>query len=694
MCDLLLHPLLSRAQYQSNVDILLCDELRLTYALLLQAAILIGAWRFVSRRLTTDWVDRAADVLLLALLAQYASITLPGLLGILSPVSIAVTTLLLSAALCFAPARPIDRRATSGASARDRYVLLAATLFALGYTCAIDINQSNWPVTANDALTYHFPAAAQWLRTGHLSLFETWFFNPANTYSPLAGSTFIAWWMAPLGNDVLARNVQAPALLLIFLAVLRLVRALGARATVAAVIALAMLLARPFIRQSIIEKDDLYLTAFFTCVAAACATDRLRDPFAPWRIGVGLGLMLATKYTALLALPALLLLVDAPWRAGWRARRYPIVMAVVLVIAGPWYLRNLLITGNPLYPIRTLGLPGLLATARSTQLATPSSVWTLLTHRDQSLPAAPMLLAVAAILTALFTRLRALGSDPLVRICLLGPPIALLIFVTASPYAEVRFLYPAFVLLFAGAALAAAKPLVQVVIALLLLLLAWLTEFTLEGNRTAIVLGMVGTAATVTIVGLILAWTLARVSAAHRRSLVASAIALGLLVLAGLVYVGWEAHIKECRALAMVGYRTQYDSSADAWRFVRDQLPSNEPLAYANTFLIHPMEGFDNRRPLVYIPTRRGVTRLHDLPPLPGKLSGEQIVPAMAEALTTDTDESAWLRNLSESKATHLIVFHHDAASSPPELAIVAAHPDRFERIFTDDAASIFRLHR
>lgn len=683
------------------MDILLCDELRLTYALLLQAGILIGAWRFVSRRLASDWVDRTADVLLLTLLVQYVSVVLPGLLGILNPLTIAATTLLCSTALFAWPRSSFkqDHGQTSlpmppEISGLDCYALLAATLFALGYICAIDINQSTWPVTANDALTYHFPAAAQWLRTGHLSLFETWFFNPANTYSPLAGSTFMAWWIAPLGNDLVARNVQSPALLLTFFAFLRLVRALGVRASVAALLALALLLARPFIRQVIIEKDDLYLTAFFTCVAAACASDRLRDSLAPWRIGVALGLMLSTKYTALLALPALSLLVDAPWRAGWRARHYLIVLALLLLIAGPWYLRSLLLTGNPLYPIRTLGLPGLFATARSTQLGMPSSVWTLLTCRDQSLPAAPMLLVLIVAIPALFTQFGKLRSSPLIRLCLLGPPIALLLFVMDSPYAEVRFLYPAFVLLFAGAALAMDKPIVQIVIASLLLLLAWLTEFKLEGDRTAIVLGMAGTAATVMGFGLAVAWTLARVSAARHRTLIASVTALALLVLAGLIYVGWAAHVKECRALAMVGYRTQYDASADAWQFVRDQLPPDELLAYANTFLIHPMEGFDNRRPLVYFPTRRGITHLHDLPALPGRLSGEQIVPAMARALTTDTDETAWLRHLSESKATHLIVFHHDVVPNPPELAIVAAHPDRFELIFSNDAASVFHLKR
>ena len=73
-------------------------------------------------------------------------------------------------------------------------------------------------------MTYHLPAAAQWLRTGTLGVFETWFYNPANTYSPLAGSIFIAWLIAPFHSDLAARFVEVGPLLMIFWAVLSLSR--------------------------------------------------------------------------------------------------------------------------------------------------------------------------------------------------------------------------------------------------------------------------------------------------------------------------------------------------------------------------------------------------------------------------------------------------------------------------------------
>ena len=48
------------------------------------------------------------------------------------------------------------------------------------------------------------------------------------------------------------------------------------------------------------------------------------------------------------------------------------------------------------------------------------------------------------------------------------------------------------------------------------------------------------------------------------------------------------------------------------WRFVREELPPEQTLAYANTYFIYPMEGFDHARRLIYIPTRRGIAHLRD----------------------------------------------------------------------------------
>ena len=52
---------------------------------------------------------------------------------------------------------------------------------------------------------------------------------------------------------------------------------------------------------------------------------------------------------------------------------------------------------------------------------------------------------------AVVTSARLLVRTPLVRLCALGPPLGVALFVALSPYAEVRFILPSLLLMFACA---------------------------------------------------------------------------------------------------------------------------------------------------------------------------------------------------------------------------------------------------
>src|SRR5208282_3177851 len=118
----------------------------------------------------------------------------------------------------------------------------------------------------------------------------------------------------------------------------------------AALIALACVISRPFIAQSTLAKDDLFVAAFFTVVVANLSPVRLQRPLAPMRLGIALGLLLATKYTAMLSAVLFLLALDAPLRAGWRLRHWAAAGICALLLAAPWFIRNWILTGNPLFP--------------------------------------------------------------------------------------------------------------------------------------------------------------------------------------------------------------------------------------------------------------------------------------------------------------------------------------------------------
>ena len=50
----------------------------------------------------------------------------------------------------------------------------------------------------------------------------------------------------------------------------------------------------------------------------------------------------------------------------------------------------------------------------------------------------------------LMGRGRLIRSEPMVRVCLAGPVVGLMLFVWRSPFAEVRFVFPVFAMLFWG----------------------------------------------------------------------------------------------------------------------------------------------------------------------------------------------------------------------------------------------------
>ena len=84
---------------------------------------------------------------------------------------------------------PFNLRPLDAPLPKESIELLACAAFVVAFVGALVHQQRYLPPFATDALTYHLPAAVQWLQTGRVGVFETWFFNPANTYSPLGGST-------------------------------------------------------------------------------------------------------------------------------------------------------------------------------------------------------------------------------------------------------------------------------------------------------------------------------------------------------------------------------------------------------------------------------------------------------------------------------------------------------------------------
>jgi hypothetical protein len=687
------------------------DELRLGITVGLNALLLIAAYRF-ARRWASDRIQAALDACLIWYLVQYAAVAGLGVIGVLSGGGIVIAGGAAAGLLLwFSGEAPHVH-----ARLRGTPLLLGAIFVLLAYLFSIVWAGRYASVIANDSLAYQMPAAVQWLQTGHLGVLPVWFFNPANSYSPLAGSTFVAWLMGPMGNDVLARFVEVPALVVLFLGVVQLGRALdgtpaerganGKSLATAAFLGLGVVCARPFISQTILAKDDLPLAAFLVAAMGALSGERLRDRLGPWRLGVALGLMLATKFTAVFSLPVVLLAIDAPWRAGWRWGKHLTAGSVAGCLFFPWYLRNWVWYGSPVFPFRIsvmgMGLfDGPLATLRTDRMSSVRGIVETLTGTYYSVPWAlgTVVLLVWAVCLwhgqlargFAFLRRQDMGGPPmphapLVRACLIGPMLAIAIFIVRSPAAEVRFIVPSVAVLMACPAILCDRwPRFAMGAAALIAAVSIGTGFTGAG-----LMSLVPTAAKA--LGALIAGAFF-LMALNRAGRIAVAVVI-FIAMSLWTYVDGHSYLNACRVEAVATWSVPYGQLAAGWDVIREQTEPGCTVAYSNTFQIYPLYGFDLSRHLVYAPTRPGLERLDQLPPM-RPVIGEDVPGEVSRVMMAESDPATWLANLKRSGAKYLIIAKQDLgdptqALRPPELDFVSG--GGFELMFENSAVNVYRV--
>lgn len=657
-------------------------ELRLAWAIAMNALVILTVGR-AAWRASVDPALRVCDTLLGWWLFQYLAVGLCGISGLLTPAWLAIVSTGLCVGLMLAGRRTSGGPLVVEWSRAERLTFRAAAVSVAAYGLAAVWDARFLPAMGDDPLTYHLPAAAAWLQRGRIDVFETWFFNPANSYSPLAGSMFAVWMIAPFDSDVAARFMQAPAVLAIFAATTAIARHLGAGALLACMLGIAAALCRPVITQALLAKDDLFLCAFvLTALVNFARTDRL----ATLRFAISIGLAASTKFTSVYALLVLLPLVRIPKSpAGWRNLLMGAI--VVAVVAGPWFVRNLLLTQNPVFPIRLPGLDGLFATEVSPRLRSIDGLRQSLIDGYFSLGRVmtAALIGVWVTSIAIAVRRRWFRST-LTTAVFIGPVLCIGAFVLTSPYAEARFVISGVVVMIASIATwAVVLPRTALAIGTMTAIIAVSSGFESSWTMRFAAIGALATAAWVTLDRL---W--------QRRSRRQYLVAGALVVLIGGVWVYWNAYVVSLVESSHVAWASRYGPLVEAWRFVRHDLPRGAPLAYTNTYLIYPLMGERLDRPVLHVPVAPGVHRLHDLPPFQGRINETTLLPVVVGATQANGDAVQWRRRVLDSSVAYLIIARTPIAPQippAPELGWVAGD-NAFRPVFDNPAATIFEVVR
>ena len=242
----------------------------------------------------------------------------------------------------------------------------------------------------SDGPIYHLYFAARWWKAGRLFLVASPFGENAATYFPANGDLWFSWLMVTWGGERLAKLGQAPFLVLAGLAAFGCAPRLGACRSASAVATCWFVSSTPLLLFSFEPNVDTifvagYLMAAYFFLRASTgaddtteATSRADRQTVPRNTSAGTaacclgalaaGCALGTKSVGVIFVPPLLAIAVAavltqPVAARTRTARIFLIGLAPLVSGGFWYIRNAVMTGNPLYPLelRALGrtvLPG------------------------------------------------------------------------------------------------------------------------------------------------------------------------------------------------------------------------------------------------------------------------------------------------------------------------------------------------
>jgi len=225
---------------------------------------------------------------------------------------------------------------------------LVAISLAVSLLLAIAVAPNN-----PDALSYHLSRAAYWAQEGSVLHFHG--ASPRQGFSPPNGEIPIAWLIVLTDRDVFVQLVQYLASVLSMIGVYegaRLLRFGHAPSLLAAL--LFGCLPQAVLQASSAQNDLTTTVAILTAVLFGARGLRNGRSAELAVSALALGLALGTKTTAVIALPAIaLLLIGAAWNRAPARRVATLVVGAVLaaaLLAAPNYVQNYRDYGNILAP--------------------------------------------------------------------------------------------------------------------------------------------------------------------------------------------------------------------------------------------------------------------------------------------------------------------------------------------------------
>ncbi len=333
-----------------------------------------------------------------------------------------------------------------------RHPLASAIVGAAG---AVTVANAAWafvlPPFAHDDLTYHLVFPVEWMQSGTLNMRAVPFGNHSPAYYPKNTELFYLWLLLPLRQAFPINAAQLVFLVVSVLALLEIFRLCGASVRASLVGASLFCICPVVVAELARAYVDVAFACFFLLAFHAVLLFREAPSAAKaMQFAAAVGLFAGTKMPGLV-LATLILLPSfgvvwllSPARKAVSLRTNHLVLGglagglIFLLAGGWWYVRNLVVTGNPVFPLHVELLGMTLFGGAYGRSALPGSQWETLLELFS-----PWLGALFGV-GALYTAASALTtSQPLARRSLLVglvlPGLLALVFGLLLPFDYARF---------------------------------------------------------------------------------------------------------------------------------------------------------------------------------------------------------------------------------------------------------------